>query len=61
MTSTINWQAYHQKLAALNTFVRSGQVTQVIGLTIEAQGLRAQIGELCYINSKETPAPSPPK
>jgi flagellar protein export ATPase FliI len=59
MASTVNWQAYHQKLATTNTFVRSGHVTQVIGLTIEARGLRAQIGELCYINSKETPHPIP--
>lgn len=51
MTLNSNWSAYHQALQHVNTFIRSGQVTQVIGLTIEARGLQAQIGELCHIHS----------
>lgn len=50
---TIDWEAYHLALAKANTVIKRGRVTQVIGLTIEAQGLNAQIGELCYIISDE--------
>jgi flagellum-specific ATP synthase len=53
LIASLNWQAYHQALAGAVTVVRRGRVTQVIGLTIEAQGLHAQIGELCYIVSEE--------
>jgi len=50
---TVNWETYHQKLAKATTLVKRGRVTQVIGLTIEAQGLNAQIGELCHITPNE--------
>ena len=54
------FQAYHNAIAEVPPFIRSGRVTQVIGLTIEARGLHAQIGQLCYIVSDdgktETPA-----
>ncbi len=53
MLKALNWEAYHQVLAKTDTFVRRGRVTQVIGLTIEAQGLHAQVGELCYISAEE--------
>lgn len=60
MNKTIRWEDYHQALTNAATFIRCGRVTQVIGLTIEAQGLHAQIGQLCYIVSEdgltETPA-----
>ncbi len=60
MNLTPGFEAYYQALAEVPLFVRSGRVTQVIGLTIEAQGLHAQIGQLCYIVSEdgktETPA-----
>ena len=59
MTITIDWDIYHQALSNAVTFIRCGQVTQVIGLTIEAQGLRVQIGELCYISSEEGQAEIP--
>ena len=49
MTTAVDWDVYHQKLADTTTFVRYGRVSQVIGLTIEVQGLQAQIGDLCYI------------
>ncbi|MCB0176583.1 MAG: flagellar protein export ATPase FliI [Anaerolineae bacterium] len=49
----INWEAYHHTLNQTPTIVRQGRVTQVVGLTIEAQGLQAQIGELCYIMPEE--------
>ncbi len=54
------FKTYHDTIAEIPAFIRSGRVTQVIGLTIEAQGLHAQIGQLCYIVSDdgktETPA-----
>jgi flagellum-specific ATP synthase len=53
MAITVNWPAYHKALENTNTFIRRGRVTQVIGLTIEAKGLQAQIGELCFITSKK--------
>ncbi|MCG3210065.1 MAG: putative ATP synthase YscN [Anaerolineae bacterium] len=53
MTIVVNWPTYHKALANTSTFVRRGQVMQVIGLTIEAQGLQAQIGELCFISAKD--------
>jgi flagellar biosynthesis/type III secretory pathway ATPase len=49
MTSTINWETYHLALAKASIIVKRGPVTQVIGLAIEAQGLNAKIGKLCYI------------
>lgn len=53
MINTVDWDAYHRALEKTNTFIKRGQVTQVIGLTIEAQGLHAQIGQLCYIVSED--------
>jgi len=54
------FKAYENAIADVPPFIRSGRVTQVIGLTIEARGLHAQIGQLCYIVSDdgktETPA-----
>ncbi len=56
----INWDAYYQALEKASPYVKRGKVTQVIGLTIEAIGLHAQIGQLCYIvaddGQTETPA-----
>lgn len=53
MDIELDWEAYHRTLANTVTFVRRGRVTQVVGLTIEAQGLNAQIGELCHIVPEE--------
>jgi flagellum-specific ATP synthase len=53
MTITVDWETYHKTIANSTIFVRRGRVTQVLGLTIEAQGLQAQIGELCYITPEE--------
>jgi len=59
MSNSVNWELYQQALANTVTVVRRGRVMQVIGLTIEAQGLKAQIGELCYIASQEGQAEIP--
>lgn len=60
MELTETFDAYLKALDDVPPFIRSGRVTQVIGLTIEARGLHAQIGQLCYIISEdgrtETPA-----
>lgn len=38
-----------ERLAKLQPYRRTGQVTRLVGLTIESLGPRAQVGELCYI------------
>lgn len=38
-----------ERLAAASLWQRGGKVTRVTGLTIEARGLKAAIGELCHI------------
>lgn len=59
MVTLVNWELYYQKLARVNSIVKRGRVTQVIGLTIEAQGLNAQVSELCHITSAEGQASIP--
>nr|WP_258359867.1 flagellar protein export ATPase FliI [Moorella sulfitireducens] len=41
--------ACRQQLASASLWRRGGKVTRVTGLTIEARGLKAAIGELCHI------------
>ncbi|HMQ52396.1 MAG TPA: flagellar protein export ATPase FliI [Anaerolineae bacterium] len=53
MTFVVNWDSFHQTLADTFTLVRRGRVTQVIGLTLEAEGIHAQIGEICTITSAD--------
>jgi flagellar protein export ATPase FliI len=42
---------YHLALRKLKTIRLAGRVVQVVGLTIEAQGLDCQIGEVCEIRA----------
>lgn len=42
---------YHQALSRLKILRLAGRVVQVVGLTIEAQGLDCQIGEVCEIRA----------
>ena len=42
---------YRQALQAAQTLRMAGRVSQVVGLTIEAQGLDCQIGEICDIQA----------
>jgi flagellum-specific ATP synthase len=42
---------YRQAIKALKTIRLAGRVAQVVGLTIEAQGLDCQIGEVCEIHT----------
>lgn len=50
--SGLNFQKFHDKLEKLDTLKTNGKVTQVIGLVLEATGLKAAIGELCKVISK---------
>ena len=42
---------YRQRLADVQTVVVEGRLTRMIGLTLEAVGLRAQIGSRCLIDN----------
>ena len=49
MSLLLDLDRYHQNLGNLATVKSQGKVVQVIGLTIAAEGLKAQVGELCRI------------
>jgi flagellum-specific ATP synthase len=42
---------YLQIIRGTNPFTMRGRISQVVGLTIESQGPRAALGELCYIKN----------
>lgn len=50
---------YRKILREINPIVCQGQVINVVGLTVEAEGLTAQIGELCHIVVDDTMPPIP--
>lgn len=50
-TSSIDLSSYHQRLADTNLFQHTGRVVQVIGLTIEAEGIAPHLGEFCRIET----------
>ena len=45
----IDLEKYKQALQSVETMRVNGKVTQVVGLTIEAEGPEARLGELCHI------------
>jgi flagellum-specific ATP synthase len=49
-------QYYLRALEEVQTLKTSGQVVQVIGLTVEAVGLDCQIGEVCEIRARSSPS-----
>jgi flagellum-specific ATP synthase len=49
---SLDLQKYHDKLHKIDPLKTSGKVTQIVGLVVEASGLRASIGELCRIISR---------
>ncbi len=57
MALKVDLRKYHDILSELTLVRCRGQVIQVIGLTIEAEGLATQLGELCqvYPASSEKP------
>lgn len=48
----LNLDDYKSFISQANTFQKIGKVLQVIGLTIEADGPEASIGDLCHIYNK---------
>ncbi len=51
MNPMIDLRKYHDVVSNLTLLRCQGRVVQVIGLTIEAEGLASQVGELCYVYS----------
>lgn len=50
--SSLDLQKFRDKLEKIDPLKTNGKVTQVIGLVLEATGLKASIGELCKVISK---------
>jgi len=53
----IDLQKYKQALESIEAVRVNGKVTQVVGLTIEAEGPEARLGELCHIMSNNSNEP----
>jgi flagellar protein export ATPase FliI len=49
----LNLARYHQALEGLVPIQSSGRVVQVVGLTLETEGLAIQIGEVCYVHRRD--------
>lgn len=45
----VDWQRYHRAIEQAETVRRTGRVTSLVGLTVEADGPSAQIGEFCFL------------
>ncbi len=55
-TPVLNMTRYRNAIQHLNPLSISGQVVQVVGLTIEIMGLNCQIGEICEIRTNNQDA-----
>lgn len=51
--TVLNIQKLKDKLEKIDIFKTNGKVSQIIGLVIEATGLKSAIGELCKVISKD--------
>lgn len=49
----VDLSRYHSRLQSTATLQQQGRVVQVIGLTIEAEGIVPQVGELCWISASQ--------
>jgi flagellar protein export ATPase FliI len=49
--TTVDLSPYYTRLQHLDSLRLQGRVVQVIGLTIEAEGISSKIGELCWIET----------
>ena len=49
----LNLARYHQALEGLEPIRCLGRVVQVVGLTVETEGLAIQIGEVCHIHRRD--------
>lgn len=54
MTAEVNFARYFQVLESLDTVRSLGRVTKVVGLVIEAQGLKANIGSVCAVYARDS-------
>ena len=45
----INFENYKKRVQSASNISYKGKVVKVVGLTIEAQGIKASVGELCTI------------
>ncbi len=52
-------EAAHDALASASLYLRRGRVRNLIGLVIEATGMRAEVGELCEIATGRNRPPVP--
>ena len=52
MPISIDLSKYNKLLSEARPIRRQGKVCQVVGLTIEVQGISGLLGELCYINTR---------
>lgn len=57
MLEAVDFSRFEALLPGINPIKVYGKVTQVIGLVIEAEGPAGNVGELCYIHSKELSEP----
>jgi flagellum-specific ATP synthase len=49
----IDLAKYHEELRKMDVLKTSGKVTQIVGLVLEASGLKSSIGETCRIISRD--------
>jgi len=49
----VKLQAFHEKLAGMETVQWTGQITEMIGLLVESRGPAAAIGDFCEIRTRE--------
>jgi flagellum-specific ATP synthase len=53
---SLDFESLNKKVRECRTFFAEGSVKKIIGLTVEVEGIRAFVGELCAIyNDKDTP------
>lgn len=52
---TVDLSLWRERVAGIHTLQHRGRVVQVIGLTIEAEGITPQLGELCWIHGADAP------
>jgi flagellum-specific ATP synthase len=48
----MNWKAYHERLARIETCRWTGSVTELVGLLVESQGPETAVGDFCEISTR---------
>ncbi|MBM4015288.1 MAG: FliI/YscN family ATPase [Planctomycetes bacterium] len=57
MTATLDLARFRSRLAAAPTLARAGRVRRLVGMTLEAEGLPGEIGELCLVKGARGDVP----